>query len=338
MEENLEIIQNNNTYKLKIEIEEEKNITLSIIEPNLYQDFYFSRKMTFEEMKNIDKLFFMFEKFNDLVEYIKNSIDNKKLSIEASNDKIIIIFHSELLFKPYDIKIDLFKEKIDHSKIIFGLLKEINNLNEDMKKIKEENEKLKNQNSELNKKIEDITKLLEEKEYYPNSTILKNSDFILIKTTIQIKMNRNIKEIKKLYQATKDGGDPQNFHMKCDNIGYTLVLIESFHNRRFGGYTSETWGIGPQYKDDKSSFLFSLDNQKIYPYKNDNKAIFCSKDYGPCFGGGHDIVIAGNPFDDKNLKTYKCSFDYGGDPPLSEDEEYNGIYAKEYEVFQIIFS
>ena len=40
-------------------------------------------------------------------------------------------------------------------------------------------------------------------------------------------MNKEIVEIKKLYQSTKDGGDVTQFHKLCDNIPNTLVLYKS---------------------------------------------------------------------------------------------------------------
>ena len=53
----------------------------------------------------------------------------------------------------------------------------------------------------------------------------EESDMII--SAIKRTMNKEIKEIKKLYQATKDGGyDPLIFHKKCDNILNTIVLFK----------------------------------------------------------------------------------------------------------------
>ena len=40
----------------------------------------------------------------------------------------------------------------------------------------------------------------------------------MIFSEIQKMMKRNIREIKKLYQATIDGGESKVFHKKCDDI------------------------------------------------------------------------------------------------------------------------
>ena len=156
-------------------------------------------------------------------------------------------------------------------------------------------------------------------------------------------MNKRIKEIKKLYQATKDGGEPINFHLKCGNIPNTLVLIKSEDNRRFGGFTPIPWKSeeGYVYKQDSENktFVFSLDNKKIYYLKSIKKiAVYHNKDSGPCFGGGCDIGIKGNPLKENKLYTNHFSYDYKGDYNALSEYYYNKPgKAREYEVFQIIF-
>ena len=165
-----------------------------------------------------------------------------------------------------------------------------------------------------------------------------------LKLAIKSRLNKEVKELKKLYQATVDGDGAINFHSRCDNIPNTLVLIKSAGNRRFGGFTSAEWksSSNGEYKDDKNAFLFSLDKQKIYSYKNNGKAICDNKDFGPIFGSGHDIFIGKHGIQEKHLYTNEsysdCSYNYNGDKnALSEDGKAGYIYAVEYEVFQVIF-
>ena len=40
------------------------------------------------------------------------------------------------------------------------------------------------------------------------------------------------------------------------------------------------------------SFIFNYDKKEIYNLKNKGYAIYCSADYGPTFGGGHDFIIS----------------------------------------------
>ena len=60
-----------------------------------------------------------------------------------------------------------------------------------------------------------------------DSTIMEKNEFDMIYSAIKERMNKEIKEIKKIYQATKDGGDSKIFHMLCDGISNTLVLYKS---------------------------------------------------------------------------------------------------------------
>ena len=160
----------------------------------------------------------------------------------------------------------------------------------------------------------------------------------MIFSEIKNKMNKRIKKIKKLYQATIDGGDHINFHSKCDNIENTLVLIKSEGLRRFGGFTPIPWKSNGGYVDDPSSnsFVFSLDKKKIYSLKSGEFAVYHDKNSGPCFGRGRDIAIDGNPIKENTLYTCQCSYDYKGDNYSLLDNT-NKIKALEYEVFQIIF-
>ena len=89
------------------------------------------------------------------------------------------------------------------------------------------------------------------------SVIIQKNEFDFIINEIKAKIKKEIKEIKKIYQATIDGGEPINFHSKCDNIPNTLILIKSSGNRRFGGFTSVTWESSSNsiWKDDKNCFF-----------------------------------------------------------------------------------
>ena len=176
------------------------------------------------------------------------------------------------------------------------------------------------------------------------SVIMKDDERSIIFSEIESWIYKKIKNIKKLYQATINGGDCINFHSKCDNIENTLVIIESEGFRRFGGFTPIPWESNGHFKEDYSlkSFVFSLDNKKIYSLKKFSSSVYHDINSGPCFGGGYDIGIVGNPIKERTLYTFQNSYDYKGDRyPLSECE-YSNLFSKkikahEYEVFQVIF-
>ena len=172
---------------------------------------------------------------------------------------------------------------------------------------------------------------------------MEKNEFDMIYSAIKERMNKEIKEIKKIYQATKDGGDSKTFHKLCDGISNTLVLYKSAGNRRFGGFASECWKIGKGSIPDKNCFLFSLDKRKIYISNNKNFKIVMNSCDGPSFSdsnGTYIIEINGNALKDKELRTKEKKHNdifEGDENALSEDGKSEGVYAKEYEVFQIIF-
>ena len=176
------------------------------------------------------------------------------------------------------------------------------------------------------------------------SVIMNESEFDMIHLAIKSRMNKEVNEIKKLYQASIDGDGAINFHSRCDGIANTLVLIKSVGNRRFGGFTSVQWETSSsnEYKDDPNAFLFSLDKHKIYPYKSNGKAIYNCKEQGPHFGCGYDICVYQHSLQEKQLWTNESSsspsYEYFGDKNALSECNGSYIYASEYEVFQIIFS
>ena len=234
-------------------------------------------------------------------------------------------------------------------------------MNEEIKKIKEENKILNDRLNKLetipnhhkNDNIEKINELKdtnnisitpsEQKILSNDSTIMEKDEVEMIKSAIKERMNKDIKLMKKIYQATIDGGDSDIFHKKCNNIPNTLVLYKSAGNRRFGGFVSECWKSDNKVIQDKNCFLFSLDKRKIYPPKNNNYyQISYYEEDGPsfCLKQIYCVKIEGNAIKNKSLKTFENGQNEifsENNNALSEDGNFLGVYAKEYEVFQVIF-
>ena len=312
-------IKENEIYKLNEEIKnlKKENTELNKEIKNLKKEEERNQKIKDKEK---DK------KFDDN----KNEIGFQQKKIKnRSNQNIIIILISIVLIL-----------------ILYILINNLKNENQSInKKIEAQNKeinKLKNENKLLNKKIEDQIKGIK---YFIANSIMELSEEDIIFSEIEKRMNKTIKGLRNLYQATADGGEPKNFHKKCDNIPNTLILIKSEGNRRFGGFTPIPWKSSGEYikDEEKQTFVFSLDNKKIYNLKDidyGNNAVYHYENYGPCFGLS-DIEILGNPIKEYKLHSIPHSFDYKGDKhPLSESnssDNYGKIKALEYEVFQVLF-
>ena len=242
----IEIEFNKKNYYLKIDNKEEK-ITFKLIDEEKIPSINYIGTMNFEEIKKLNHQFSLLKTFDDFYDYLQLLAKNKKLSIKKSKEEISIIILADSLSKQ-EIKIDLYPDKTNKEKS-----KELDDLKSQNKKSKNNNPfyvvlfiafifsilfiYISRQIRELNKTVENRKeKMISIKENLLksmfNSLIIKDDEKNMIFREIENKMNKKIKEIKKLYQATKDGGDPINFHSKCDNIPNTLVLISSYTIRR----------------------------------------------------------------------------------------------------------
>ena len=370
--ESYEIKQDENIYKLNIEIIN-KDIVLNILEEKDILKEYEIR-LTLEELKLIHKVFLMLSSCQEFLDNIKLLIQNNKLYIKKTNENIITIELSiDLLFKQNIIKIDLTKKQISFDTIAqdlykkFSILNEENkNIKQELKNIKEENKRLREENNEIkfklknledtinnikldinknnnNIKQEDINNLIEKKllKSSINSLIIEeDSEFEMIELQIENTVNKKIKSINKLYQATKDRFNNSKIHKKCDDIPNTLVLYKSKGNRRFGGFVSQSWISKEEGIIDKNSFLFSLDNKKIYPPKNGKYYSLACFSYGLSFSNENGcliIYISDNNLEtNENDKVHQFFFDYQ-ENALSEDGNWNGTKVIEFEVFEIKF-
>ena len=254
--ESFEIKQNNNNYKLNIKIIN-TNIILNVLDTKDILKEY-EIKLTLDELKQIHKVFLMLNSCQEFLDNIKALIENKKLFIKKTiENKITIELIVEIFNKPNFIKIDLNKKKSNFDLISQDLYKKIsvltdnyknlelnyhkvieenNNLKDEINKIKEVNKTIKEENSTINIKIKNLEETInkmacdmnkcikKEEDIKINTEIMKVDEFDIIRIQIEKTMNKEIKGINKLYQATKDGFDNLNFHKKYKNISNTLIL------------------------------------------------------------------------------------------------------------------
>ena len=114
------------------------------------------------------------------------------------------------------------------------------------------------------------------------------------------------KDMELLYRGTRDGSGAKTFHDKCDNQGPTICLFKNDKGNIFGGYSSISWTSEDCYKYANGSFLFTLTNiHGTAPTKFSNMqypeyAVRHHPNYGPTFGGGHDIFICNNYFNNNS--------------------------------------
>ncbi|XP_062610572.1 interferon-induced protein 44-like [Saccostrea cucullata] len=97
-----------------------------------------------------------------------------------------------------------------------------------------------------------------------------------------------------LYKISRDGCSATTFHQKCDGQGPTVTVLYNTNNTIYGGYLSQSWNSTCSYLNDPNAFLFRLQyNGSSNPLKcavtKTGYAGYGHNNYGPTFGGGHDI-------------------------------------------------
>lgn len=104
------------------------------------------------------------------------------------------------------------------------------------------------------------------------------------------------KKFELLYAITRDGCDATTFHQKCDGQGPTVTVLYNQQGTIYGGYTAVSWYQTKNYSNDAEAFLFRLQFSGTavatkFPCKSQysNHAIYCAVNYGPTFGGGHNL-------------------------------------------------
>jgi len=112
-----------------------------------------------------------------------------------------------------------------------------------------------------------------------------------------------------LFVASRDGQRAIDFHSACDNKGATVVIVETTTGAVFGGYTDISWGKASKYMTSTKSFLFRLrPSTKQYKIQSAKTkyAVYHQSNYGPTFGGGHDLYIRDSAL------THSGSYTNGG--------------------------
>jgi hypothetical protein len=185
-------------------------------------------------------------------------------------------------------------------------------------------------NLSSSKKVEEFTK----EEINLESKILplfEDYDFII--NYLRNNLNLNVKKSIKIYRASEDGDQAQNFHSLCDNNTNIIVLIKTKDKKIFGGFTSKGFDISNTNIIDNSAFVFSLNNKQIYHVKKDKNAISCYENCGPCFT---QILYIPDKFFINSSYTFIKNLNY----LTTEDYQINGgnkfFEIEEIEVIELL--
>ena len=349
----LQIEQNKKNLNLSLQLKEEND--------NLNTCSY-KNSFTLESLKNISKLFRLYDSINEVTYFLFEELENNKQILKLDkNSNMCLIFSYQIpgMRKPDEVILCLEKKNLNNIEMNEVLLKEIIKMKNEIKELKEENEKLKIQIKEQNNNTVNVEEIIENKinqfkneiknkfiQYENEISNLKEkyikscpkddiSTFVkLFKEKNPDYKNKNI-QLKLIYSASKDGQNYTNCHSKCNNVPNTFSLITTKKGNKFGFFRSIAIdGQGP-WKADNNAFFISFDKNKIYPTKSNQNSISFDN---CCFIQTKPFVLIGNILTDKYSCCDKSKMNeyFEG---FTEDYELNDgerdFYVKEFEVYKL---
>ena len=315
----------NKNYEFTIIFDKSK-ILLQAREENDISDYIYKADFSLEDFYKLNRFFMFYENLNDVF-YFFTEIVEKDISLKLENKNIIINLKCKIMRKEQDIQFTLLCQEVkieDVARNLCQKVKEIDSLKKEIDNIYELFLGFKK--SEINKLYEEMKK---------NSDILNSKEeFIQIIRGIKKSFDFKINSITLLYKASKDGESA--FHKKCDGKAFTVTMVKTTTNKRFGGFTCLEWNQNNSYYSDRYAFIFSFDNKdNYYVNKYDgSSAIYCNSSYGPVFGSGHDFYIS------NECKSNKNSSDGTPGSYYTKGKEYvlageSNFQVEDYEVFQL---
>lgn len=234
--------------------------------------------LTLEQLYKMNKFFINFESTNVLVEWLLNSIKEKKSNIKFNENKCFIEIFNPISNKSFDLILNR-KEKDINSRVnslesvIIEQNKIIINLQERVKKL----ETMINDYNDSKKK--------EENKLIMESDILNKEENDLLLKWLPRKPNK----ITLLLNSNKDGDMTKTFMNKCFGKCPTLAIIKTTNGYKFGGYTTQQWKEG-KIKDN-NAFVFSIDKKKKYNINQPENAIGFAKGAYWLFGCTYNAIV-----------------------------------------------
>jgi len=149
---------------------------------------------------------------------------------------------------------------------------------------------------------------------FPDSTVLSGLGKM---REVDVKFSEWLpdKRMRLLFRSSRDGASAASFHSACDGQIPTVTLIKCSGGYAFGGYAGVAWS-SPAFPGTwhacPSAFLFTVTNPHGDPItqfmsNGDANAVYCYSEWGPVFGGGHDLYVS-DAFDGYSFTNFPNSY------------------------------
>ena len=326
-----------NEYNLLIYIKNNKLIIETKI-VNKYLGNQFIKEYSFDDLKKID-IFKKCENLEEMLNILKDlykiclNFERKIIGIEKENNFIVqfqvnmlnikeINFELEEENIKYDIKeISNYINKIESKNII---------LNNNIKELKIENENLRME-------IIDLKKILYSQNLFKESSIIKNDEKEILMNWIKnnnFYCNHNFKT-ELLFKASihKEG----SYFSNCFNRKYLVYFFVIKNNIRFGAFRTNPITLSKKKRISKTSFLFSLNNLKMFKLLEGKVDKFKDVSHGTPTFGNIDLYISDNCLSDELSYSSPEIYDFTNKELIGQNSN-EKTYFKiiDYEVFTLI--
>lgn len=333
---------NSNIYIFKIEYE--SNIaTIKITEKankNSINCSIYKATISNQDLITKNRYFSLIEKISEFCTFFKDKITQKEITLEKFPNLIKVNLPVTLPLSQEYVSFEFPRDNVSKEQIISELCAQIDDMKSTISTFTKSNDELKSQIAILTKTYEEIKNKFDEISqfyHYNIGQLFQNHEQIsFLKEKIKVKINRNIKGLRKLFQASIDGDEVSDFHKKCDGYDNILILIRSVNERIFGAFTSLKYdSFSNCYKKDEHAFIYSLDNMEIYECAKPESAVYIGSNCGVLFGVGKDLLVEKGCLKNYLSTSVQMSYDYKGKEHALTGGERFGV--KDYEVFQVIF-
>ena len=255
------------------------------------------------------------------IEFLIKDSNDKDKKISELYDKI------QIMETNYNNKISSLEKTINN------LIKRIANLEKERNIKAKSVYKINNEKKSINKKI--IKEVDNENiEIFGSKILLSQEEFEFLSKAISDKKVT----LELLYSSLIKGENADELIKAYIGKNDLLFLIKTSENKRFGGYSHETFELDKFHKIDEKAFLFNIDNLEIYKSQGTdfsiNKKNVTLDSIN--FGGGTDLRIFHNFFSEKNYTSPRENkyYDYKKKKFALNGEKYFEISV--FELYRVI--
>jgi hypothetical protein len=132
---------------------------------------------------------------------------------------------------------------------------------------------------ELKKQVLNLSDYINNKDL-KNSLIIGENNIYFNSLKMWITPNKSIRS-SLLYRLTRDGEQIIKFHELCDNKGATLTLFKVEDGNIGGIFTPLSWDCNSGWKGDMNTFMFNLNQNRVFKKTRNEYSIYCDINNGP---------------------------------------------------------